>query len=225
MCPDNSSGGCRSRQSISRGGGCGEDLGCCYNSCPWYVSLTALGLTRNNPNKLWLSNEPFPTEYNQLMNSQYPENWQFGGEIKFGRRFCCDCCDPCGNNSNGYWAIEADYWTTIPFSGSETCVNPNGGTLGTPLVVGDIAFRAIDGSTQQGTFWFNDATEHAFGGTMKSRAWKSTWCTASGRTCAAAIGISRSPSARVLPLRRTVAIRRARERLRLGPDGARGKRT
>ncbi len=159
--PSNSScGTCRSSVNQYQAAACDADLSCGYNSCLWYASLTGLALTRNDANQLWTSSEPFPFEYRQVMNtSDAQTNWKLGGEIRFGRRFCTCGCDPCNSGTAGYWAVEADYWTTDPFQGSATIANPDGPTLTTPFVVSNIQFTAFDGSTQLGGFWFNDSSE------------------------------------------------------------------
>lgn len=157
--PNSSGGACRTGVEQYQAAACGVETGCCYDACPWYVSLSALAMSRNNANNLWAANDPFPNEYNQ-----YPvdaeSSWKMGGEIRFGRRFCACGCDPCNSASSGYWALEADYWTLCPFEGTSSVMNPNAPfTLATPFVVSNIEFRAFDGSQQLGTFWFNDASE------------------------------------------------------------------
>ncbi|MCC6127225.1 MAG: BBP7 family outer membrane beta-barrel protein [Pirellulales bacterium] len=135
---------------------CGVSMGCCYDACPWYVSLSALALARNDANKLWTSYET-GNDPNQLMNTQDARTgWKFGGEVRFGRRFCVSSCDPC--SPAGYWALEGDYWTTETFYGDASVTNPN--TVSTPLRVSDIQFRDINGFNQPGTYWFDNAAEH-----------------------------------------------------------------
>ncbi len=108
-------------------GACGQDA--CGGPCcdrPWYASLSALTLTRSPGRRLWTSSERFPNEAIQLGNSDFPMAWSWGGEVQLGRRFCCDCTP---------YAIEATFWTTTAFTGSETSTSTLGtGTLiGTPL--------------------------------------------------------------------------------------------
>lgn len=137
---------------------CGVDLPCA-RSCLWYGLLTGLALTRNDPNKVWVSSEPDPNLFLEVMNTTDPDTgWKFGGEIRFGRRFC-GCCDPCNECGNtGYWAVEADYWTTDPFTGYSNFINPDGSSFGTPLNVRWISFN-ITGGFATGDYWFNDSYE------------------------------------------------------------------
>jgi hypothetical protein len=155
---NSSSGSCRTSVDQYQEPSCGAELGCGYDACPWYASLSVLALARNDANKLWTSYET-GNNPNQLMNTQDARtDWKFGGEIRFGRRFCASGCDPCNNNSAGYWAVEADYWTTETLYGDASVTNPN--TVSTPLRVSDIQFRDINGFDRPGTFWFDNAAEH-----------------------------------------------------------------
>jgi hypothetical protein len=140
----------------------GADCGCSMGTvtstsgcCPWYGSLTFLALTRNAPNKLWVSSDTFD-ESIQLMNTQQCESpWKFGGEIRFGRRFCCgNPCDPCFDPST-YWAVEATYWTVDRFHGyRDQWGEPD--PLNTPLRVSDVHF--ID-PAQSALDWFAGAKQ------------------------------------------------------------------
>jgi hypothetical protein len=154
--PYNSSAGdCRASVEKYQAAACGEEA-CGYNACPWYASLSGLVLTRGDANRLWTSYET-GNDPNQLMNTQDARTgWNFGGEIRFGRRFCACGCDPC--NTSGYWALEADYWTTENQLGNASVTNPN--TVSTPLRVSDIQFADINGVNQPGTYWFDNAAEH-----------------------------------------------------------------
>jgi hypothetical protein len=159
-----SSGSCRTTVGQYEEAGCGTELDCGYSSCPWYASVSGLVMTRNNSNKLWTTSEPYPYEYFQLMNStQAQTNWKAGGEVRFGRRFCCDSCDPCGGNASaGYWALEANYWTVDPFDGYAN-VYPQGvpTTLSSVQAAGFLLFQApyVPGGNAQGDYWFNNAGE------------------------------------------------------------------
>ena len=79
--------------------GCGWD-GCnACNGCQWYGSVLGLVMTRDRPNKLWTSYQggSFANQANQIMNTQQASvGWEGGGEITFGRYFCCN-----------QWSIEA----------------------------------------------------------------------------------------------------------------------
>jgi hypothetical protein len=115
-------------------GSCGQSVcsGPCYDNL-WYTSVSALALTRGPGRRLWTSSEKYPNEAIQIGNSDVPMAWSWGGEVQLGRRFCCDCT-PC--------AIEATFWTTTAFNGSETSTSTLGaGTLiETPLQTGWIGF-------------------------------------------------------------------------------------
>ncbi len=126
---------------------CGLDACGQCNYCPWYASAQALIMGRSDARRFWTSNEPPPDEVIQLSNSQVPLEWKWGGEIRFGRRFCC-CCVP--------YAVEAVYWTTDPFTGSQTTVNPTpGGYVNTPLNLNELYFNGTSAEA-----WFNGAQSH-----------------------------------------------------------------
>ena len=93
--------------------GCGWD-GCnLCNGCPWYASVLGLAMTRDKPNKLWVSYEN-SNEANQIMNTQDANvGWEGGGEITFGRYFCCN-----------QWSLEATYWTLAELAGSASVSLP-----------------------------------------------------------------------------------------------------
>jgi hypothetical protein len=133
----------------------------------WYASVSALVMTRDRPNKVYITYET-----GNLPHNDYPPDefgWHWGGEVTFGRRFCCGC--GCGNDCNGgcntccntgYWALEATYWSLAPMDSSVTHTNP-GGTVSTPLVVGYNQFW--DGTLPTPAYrnaqdWFDGASEH-----------------------------------------------------------------
>jgi hypothetical protein len=120
--------------------GCGCGCGCYTN--PWYGAMYALALGRDNANKVWTSFQDGHNE-NQLMNTEDAKvNWRWGGEIRFGRRFCCD-----------QWALEATYWTTDPWVGSASVTSPT--HVSTPLHTSDVVF-----GNQSAENWFDGADEH-----------------------------------------------------------------
>jgi hypothetical protein len=156
---DSACGPCRSGVEKYEDAACG-DLANCGNTCLWYGSLTGLALSRNEPNQVWVSNEPDPNLDIQTMKTSDAESgWKFGGEIRFGRRFCCCGCDPCNGVSAGYWAIEADYWTTDPFVGDSVFRNADGSSFGTPLTVRYTSIDIGGGAYAASDFWFNDSYE------------------------------------------------------------------
>jgi hypothetical protein len=133
--------------------GCGD--GCnnvCADACggcrsPWYGGVSALVMTRDQPNRIWFSHEN-NNDVNQLQNNQNIEmQWKWGGEIHFGRRFCCD-----------QWAIEASYWSLDPFNGYNQCLPPTANGLGTPLQFSQVQFN---GQTAENWFGAIDPTHGA----------------------------------------------------------------
>jgi hypothetical protein len=164
------SGPCRTAVDQYQGAACSTEVATGCNSCPWYASLTGLALTRTKGNQLWTTYETNAIA-EQILNTQQAEsNWKFGGEIRFGRRFCTTSCDPCNANPASYWAIEANYWTIDPFDAFASVTNPNRdpqnpnaatSTVSTPLTTGYIFFTnpADTGPTR-----FDNAQEH--------RVWK-----------------------------------------------------
>jgi hypothetical protein len=137
-------------------GGCQDGCGqvspvfgefCRNRICPWYGSVLVLSMGRDNANKLWTSFED-GNEPNQIMNSQFQMAWRWGGEVRFGYRFC-DCCNPCG----GSWALEAAYWTLDAFEGAASCTNPH--TVSTPIQTTEVEFNGVTADD-----WFDGAAEH-----------------------------------------------------------------
>lgn len=130
----------------------GCDLGGC-GYCPWYASVTGLALARDDANRVWTTYET-GNEPNQLMNTQDARtSWEWGGELKFGRRFGCNPCDP-----SAYWAIEADYWTTGVFTGYASMTNPS--TVSTPFSVSYLNIIDQTSTPRDGRYWFDNAGEH-----------------------------------------------------------------
>ena len=103
-------------------------------------------MTRNSANRVWVSYQA-DREANQLMNTDdIGLAWRAGGEITFGRTFCC-----------GAWGVEATYWALDPFAGDATISHPNG--VSTPLIVDFLDFGA------------HEATEY-FYGACSQRLWR-----------------------------------------------------
>ena len=110
-------GGCTDSGNCGQSPLCGQD-----NCCPWYASLEAIVVGRSDGRRLWTSYED-GNLMNQLTNTQFGLQWKWGGEVKFGRRFCCDCVP---------YAVEVSYWTADPFTGFRSTTVP-GGYVSTPL--------------------------------------------------------------------------------------------
>jgi hypothetical protein len=117
-----------------------------------------LVMTRDRPNKVYLTYETGNLPHNDFPDDEF--DWSWGGEVRFGRRFCNICNTGCGSCNTGYWALEASYWTLANFNSfvSHTspvsATNPEG-TVGTPLRVSDVQFGGTPGTT-----WFDNAAEH-----------------------------------------------------------------
>ena len=142
---------------------CGNCDYSCGEASLWYASISALVMTRDRPNKVYITYETGNLPHNDYPVDEF--SWSWGGEVRVGRRFCCDCNSGCNSGCNsccnsGYWALEASYWTLDDFDSSVTHTSPVSdtnpfGTVGTPLVVGDIQFGGVPG-----TAWFDNAAEH-----------------------------------------------------------------
>jgi len=98
---------------------------------------------RDDANKVWTTYES-GNEPNQLMNTEdIGLSWRGGGEIRFGRSFCC-----------GAWALEATYWTLESFDGFVSQSHASG--VSTPLNIGWIEFAPGDPLLD----YFDNAAEH-----------------------------------------------------------------
>lgn len=119
---------------------CGYDGG---YYCPWYASVSALVMGRSDGSGFWSSYKT--TELREQGGwSQMPMSWKWGGEVRFGRRFCCGCTP---------YALEASYWTTAALTGYRSTTYP-GDTVNTVLNVNNITFLG-----QQANTWFQGADE------------------------------------------------------------------
>jgi hypothetical protein len=75
-------------------GGCCGCGGCCS---PWYASVNALYMTRNQPNRVYTSAQAAALPNQGYFNDF---NWTWGAQGTIGYRFGC-CCE---------WAVEGTYW-------------------------------------------------------------------------------------------------------------------
>jgi hypothetical protein len=109
------------------------------------VSASGLIMSRDDANRVWVTYES-GVNANQLMHTQDIDlDWRGGGEVRFGRRFCC-----------GTWALEAAYWTLDPFYGFASQTHPSG--VATPLDFTDVTYATIAGNP--GDDLFDGAAEH-----------------------------------------------------------------
>ncbi len=114
----------------ANGNACGLD-GCDQaDFCRWYASAEVLVMSRSDGRRFWTSYDD-SDERIQLGNSQIPLEWKWGGKVSLGRRFCCGCVP---------YAIEATYWTTDAFSGSQL-TEVSGGLVSTPLNLNYLTFN------------------------------------------------------------------------------------
>jgi hypothetical protein len=140
-------GPCNQYQQAATACTSGYGDACVTNNCgapcnPWYAGVTALVVGRNCANRVWTTYET-GNEPNQLMNTcDIGQKWRFGGEVRLGRRFCCD-----------QWALEVSYWTADPFQGTHSMTNPAG--VSTPLSTGFLAFAGDPVGN-----YFDGAAEH-----------------------------------------------------------------
>lgn len=143
---------------------------CC--ECPWYGSVNWLVMSRDKSNHIWTTYE-WDEEPNQLMHTwDMDMKWSHGGEVRFGRRFCCGAtslaipsggCNPCDvgtscdirgqQDCGSQWALEGVYWTLDAMDGMCSMTHPN--DVSTPLDVAGIEFDSTNG-----TFYFDHVREH-----------------------------------------------------------------
>lgn len=125
---------------------CGPQAGAyCYDGgyCPWYASVSALIMGRSDGSGQWTSYKT--TDLRQQAGySQFPMSWKWGGEVRFGRRFCWGCTP---------YALEASYWTTEALTGYKSTTFA-GDTVNTVLNVNNITFLGLPANT-----WFQGAGE------------------------------------------------------------------
>lgn len=102
--------------SVEDGCAAGCDSGACLDECGckacarWFGSISGLILSRDNPNKRWLSYET-NNNPNQVLNSRDADaDWRGGGELRFGRWWC----DECGGGRQG---LEVSYFTVDNLEG------------------------------------------------------------------------------------------------------------
>ena len=126
--------------------------GCGFDGyyCPWYASAAALVMGRSDGRRLWTSYLDGSPEV-QLENSQVPMAWKWGGEVRFGRRFCCGCTP---------YALEATFWATEAFTGSRTTSLYPTSYVSTPLNIDNINFVIPGVGTLPATTFFSGARSH-----------------------------------------------------------------
>ena len=119
---------CESEGDDSKCSSCGATCDICepcFRS-PWFASFSGLVMSRDQGNRVWTTYQSTDVA-NQLMHTQIDLSWEGGGEVRFGRRFCCD-----------RWSVEATYWSLNSFSAfaSQTFA----GGVSTPLAFNDVVF-------------------------------------------------------------------------------------
>jgi hypothetical protein len=103
--------------SYDGGCGCGYSCGSCDPCCggcpesPWFFSVVALMMARSDGDSHVLTVDRDHQEV-PLLNSSMDMPWRAGGELRFGRSFCCN-----------RWAVEGVYWTMAEFQGDQTAAS------------------------------------------------------------------------------------------------------
>ena len=120
----------------------------CFSS-PWFVGVSGLVLGRDEPNRVWTTYSTADQAIQLMHTNDIGLNWEAGGQITFGRRFCCDA-----------WSVEATYWSLNAFSGfaSQTAA----GGVSTPLDFTDVIYAnaALDGLGLLPATLFDYSQEH-----------------------------------------------------------------
>ncbi|HLA86354.1 MAG TPA: BBP7 family outer membrane beta-barrel protein [Thermoguttaceae bacterium] len=117
--------------------------------CPWFASAGFLTLGRDKGNRVWTTYNSDHLPWQLTNTNDIPMDWGYGGEVRFGRRFCgCDCAT---------WGIEAVYWTMKPVDGEIFTESTTGSQhVSSPL---DFDYTQFDG-VGSGSDYFDDAGEH-----------------------------------------------------------------
>jgi hypothetical protein len=143
------------------GSTCTTDV--CPEPCLWYGSIGGLVMGRDRPNKVFITYETGNEPHNDFPKDEL--SWEWGGEVRVGRRFSTGC-NPCNPCNQGYWGLEASYWTLGNFDGYVSHTSPvsatnPAGTVGTPLIVRyNDFFDRETGFREVATNWFDNAAEH-----------------------------------------------------------------
>ena len=104
---------------------------------------------RDEPNRVWTTYSTADQAIQLMHTNDIGLNWEAGGEITFGRRFCCDA-----------WSFEATYWSLNAFSGfaSQTAA----GGVSTPFDFTDVIYAnaALDAAGFLPVTLFDNSQEH-----------------------------------------------------------------
>ncbi len=145
MFPSSTPGGCADGQ-------CGNSCGCCIPTCcgaRWFGSIGGLAMTRNAPNAFWTTYQT-NVNSNQLMETQQAGgNWGGGGQVTFGRWWCC--CNTGLGVQFVYWQI----WGMGGYSNITSATN----NLSTPIDLGGVNITSGAGTFPAGQF-FDNSPEH-----------------------------------------------------------------
>ncbi|NMC20150.1 MAG: BBP7 family outer membrane beta-barrel protein [Thermogutta sp.] len=107
-----------SEQAGACGPNAAESAGCqwlCDPACNrlWYARAAGLVMGRNQPNRVWFSDQS-NNGADGLMNGQDAQvDWQGGWQVTLGRR------DPCGT-----WGLEGTYWGFTDMRGDASAAHP-----------------------------------------------------------------------------------------------------
>jgi hypothetical protein len=103
----------------------------------WRVSLSALYMTRDDPDLLWTTFETGASA--NLVRTYVPMDWSGGAEIRVGRRFGCNngCGASCTGGCGG-WTLEGVFWGLDSLSGSTQ--TPRGTLVSSLLNFTDVSY-------------------------------------------------------------------------------------
>jgi hypothetical protein len=140
-------GTCGHRRAVG-----GYATSCTGNDPVWYIYAGGLVMGRNEPNRLWTTNDTAVPESRVMHTGDVGMPWHGGWETGIGRFFGC-----------GRWALEGSYWGLASQEGSVCSRSIFNGLVNTPLGVDDIRFGTDPGDpgrTILGSDLFNNAEMH-----------------------------------------------------------------
>ncbi len=123
--------------------GCGSDSDCgCCRHCFLYGYAGGLIMTRNEPNKVWLTYDQTNNNFQNLNTEMANVHWDGGAEFTIG--YAC-----CGDGG-----IELTYWGVWNMNGSASITDPTN-NLGTPIDTTNGAAGLLLGGQTPDSFFTN----------------------------------------------------------------------
>jgi len=125
----------------------------CAPACgsPWFATAGWLVMGRDQADRVWTTHATDHLEDQMTNTDDIGMEWANGGEIRFGRRFCCGCRS---------WAMEVVYWGLDPVHGFLSTTNPEDPfTVSTPLRFSEVEFPDTPDPIN-GAYYFDNALEH-----------------------------------------------------------------